>query len=499
MIVFILFGIRIGGVLYNPMSTKLQQIAAKASTVVIQLMGIQVDISGVVITLITRAGTPAPLQVAEACSGMKIMMAFVALGALMAYMARRPWWHRPTLLLATFPIAIAANFFRVVLMGLAHYFGKPELVQGIWHDMTGLLMLPVAFGLFYLLHWIMSKLVVVEVTDEQGEVIASSDQGPRSDFIADAREFFERVGGGIASIGQGLANPDKGLKPWLRRIMPSLRERHFVIAATTMLVLAASWSIVNATVGAFFVKHPIPLKQALDRFPLEIASSDGNVWRVPEKYRKEAYVIPPEIEKTLGAKHPTRLRDGGAWAEGGEAKGVKDSADLLLQPQYIQRIYILTDESGRVADPRMTAYFFISYYTGEPDNVPHVPERCYLGSGHTQNVDVSGFPKLDIGMEKPLNVRRVQFIGQESITQRQIVSNVIYFFGFNGEFSGDHREVRLKLNSPFGKYAYYAKVEVKFPGIEDDQVHERAAEKLLADFVPIVVNDFFPDWPPADN
>ncbi len=472
-IFFILFAIRIGGVIYNPISSKMQQIAAYCAALVMQLVGMQADLTGVVITIFTHDHQQASLQVAEACSGMKILMAFMALGALIAYVVRRPWWHRGTLLLATIPIAIIANVIRVVTMGTAHYWGRPDLVSGWKHTATGLLMLPEAFLLFLLLHWVLCKLVVEE--DEEGNV------------VDDKRLNREPV--------RVTPNPDRRRSApentdWdFARIAGKLIQPHFMVVAGLLLLAAISWNAVNKAVGAFWVKEPVPLKHALDRFPARIDHAGGGYWQMDRDWVRAYGVLDEEIEQTLGAKHPTRLRPDGAWGDGIDPD--TDDPAMREEAQYIQRTYYLMGEDGEPVDRTMTALFFISYYTGEPDVVPHVPERCYLGGGYTENVDAGGYPEMDFAGHEDVSVRRVQFFGKSA---DQPPSNVIYFFGFNGQFEGNHNIVRLKLNTPLGKYAYYSKIEVKFPFIEDPQQHQEAAELLLKDFMPVLLQDFLPDW-----
>lgn len=60
-----------------------------------------------------------PLNVAEACSGLHLLFAFVALGVLMAFMHRTPLWERLLIMGSSIPIAIFCNFIRVTLMALA--------------------------------------------------------------------------------------------------------------------------------------------------------------------------------------------------------------------------------------------------------------------------------------------------------------------------------------------------------------------------------------------
>jgi exosortase/archaeosortase family protein len=60
-----------------------------------------------------------PLNVAEACSGLHLLFAFVALGVLMAFMYRAPLWERLLIMGSSIPIAIFCNFVRVTLMALS--------------------------------------------------------------------------------------------------------------------------------------------------------------------------------------------------------------------------------------------------------------------------------------------------------------------------------------------------------------------------------------------
>jgi len=101
------------------------------------------------------------LNVAEACSGMRLMMAFVALGVAMAYLSERPMWHRLVLLLATIPIAVFCNFVRVTVTGIIYVLIDPVYAHGGYHTLLGLAMLPLAFALYGLITFVLNKLVIV--------------------------------------------------------------------------------------------------------------------------------------------------------------------------------------------------------------------------------------------------------------------------------------------------------------------------------------------------
>jgi exosortase len=119
--------------------------------------------NGVIIDVFYHGKSLEPaLDVAEACAGMRLLMAFIALGVAMAYVHARPLWQRLVLLASTIPIAILCNIIRVTITGFIYVLIHPKYAQGIYHDMLGMAMLPLAFGLYGFLAWFMSSLFVDE-------------------------------------------------------------------------------------------------------------------------------------------------------------------------------------------------------------------------------------------------------------------------------------------------------------------------------------------------
>ena len=80
----------------------------------------------------------------------------------MAYLHVRPLWQRIILLISTVPIAILCNIVRVTITGFIYILIHPKYAQGIYHDMLGMAMLPLAFGLYGFLAWFMSSLYIEE-------------------------------------------------------------------------------------------------------------------------------------------------------------------------------------------------------------------------------------------------------------------------------------------------------------------------------------------------
>ncbi len=168
-IVYIVFAIPLPASIYNdltiPMRTHDAQIAAGILNLV---RGLEANANGVVIDVVYKGVRLEPgLDVAEACSGMRLLMAFLALGVAMAYLHYRPIWQRLVLMASTVPIALLCNIVRVTVTGFIYILWDPMYAQGIYHDMLGLSMLPLAFGLYGGLAWFMSNLVVEETVQQE--------------------------------------------------------------------------------------------------------------------------------------------------------------------------------------------------------------------------------------------------------------------------------------------------------------------------------------------
>jgi exosortase len=138
---FMLLMVPLPQTLVNVVAFPLQLIAAEWAVWSMQLTGIPVLLEGNIIHLATGK-----LFVAEACSGLRSLMALITLGVVFAHFFRggRPI-QQAVLVLSTIPIAIFVNAVRVALTGyLAHYFGQ-EIAGGFIHDFQGLITFSVAF------------------------------------------------------------------------------------------------------------------------------------------------------------------------------------------------------------------------------------------------------------------------------------------------------------------------------------------------------------------
>jgi exosortase len=91
------------------------------------------------------------VMVKDACSGMNSIFSLSAIGVFYAYTFRRDDKPRSLLLLLSIiPIAVIANFVRVITLVLIAYYAGPDALEGAVHDLTGIGLFVVALVLLAL-------------------------------------------------------------------------------------------------------------------------------------------------------------------------------------------------------------------------------------------------------------------------------------------------------------------------------------------------------------
>ncbi|MDY7011852.1 MAG: exosortase/archaeosortase family protein, partial [Planctomycetota bacterium] len=108
-ILFLLFALPIPELLYSRVAVPLQNIAASGAVMILKVLGVEITSTASSLDVISRSGVSHGLTVAEACSGMRLLMAFCALGVAMAYLDYKPIWQRLILVAAAVPIAVFCN------------------------------------------------------------------------------------------------------------------------------------------------------------------------------------------------------------------------------------------------------------------------------------------------------------------------------------------------------------------------------------------------------
>lgn len=125
-----------------------------AAIAVLQAFGYPIGGTGVMIQI-----GQYQLLVAAACSGLNSIVSLSAITLFYIYLMHRGERRIQTiLLLFVLPVAIAANFLRVLILILLTYYGGEAVAQGFLHDLAGVTIFLLALMLIFLIDKIVVKL-----------------------------------------------------------------------------------------------------------------------------------------------------------------------------------------------------------------------------------------------------------------------------------------------------------------------------------------------------
>ena len=127
------------------LSDPLQVLGASQSAWIIQTFGIPAIAQGNTILM-----SDIQLGVAEACSGLRMLMVFFAISAATVIISERARWEKLLILFSAIPIALISNIVRIVGTAVAHHYVSRESADLIFHDLSGWLMMPLAIVLLFL-------------------------------------------------------------------------------------------------------------------------------------------------------------------------------------------------------------------------------------------------------------------------------------------------------------------------------------------------------------
>ena len=124
------------------LSAPLQAQATETSQRLLQLLGLRAEAEGNVLILDgTRVG------VAEACSGLGMLLVLLGLATAMAFVRPRPTGDRLLLLGSAAPVAVAANVTRIAVTALFFRAVGSASARQVFHDAAGLVAFAAAFAL----------------------------------------------------------------------------------------------------------------------------------------------------------------------------------------------------------------------------------------------------------------------------------------------------------------------------------------------------------------
>ncbi len=117
---FLLFMIPLPKITIIYITFWLKLLAASAATEIVSAMGIPVLLEGAFISLPNGI-----LEVENACSGLRSLIALTAVGVIFAYFLPVSFFKKGILALTSIPIAVGANLIRIVILVLVSYLYSP--------------------------------------------------------------------------------------------------------------------------------------------------------------------------------------------------------------------------------------------------------------------------------------------------------------------------------------------------------------------------------------
>jgi exosortase len=164
-----------------------------SSTYVMQTLGMRVYSEGNVIVMDSHS-----IGVAEACSGLRMLVIFFALSTAVAMISQRAWWERLLVVLSAVPIALIANITRITVTGILFQVAGAEIAEKVFHDLAGWLMMPFGLALLGIESWILSRLFIQE------------DEVPLPPVTGFGLPAGGRPVGGLAAAGGARVKPGGG-------------------------------------------------------------------------------------------------------------------------------------------------------------------------------------------------------------------------------------------------------------------------------------------------
>jgi len=471
-IAFLVFGITVPEIVMNYLTYPLQDIAARGGYFIMRMAGINADLAGNVITVPdAKSGVGVPLNIAMACSGMRTVIGFLALGTTVALVVTRLWWKRVVLVALAVPVGVFLNAVRIAVLGyLSQY--NADLASGQAHMLIGTLLLVPGLLLYLFFVWSLNQ----AVPEQQAKPVAKK-----------------------SPPGKSTTTPPKQFN-W-----GALPKPAFVAATLLLLISAACLSGAISGFKLYTRKLPIQARFVCSSIPTKTAS-----W---EQVGADHLIGDPEELKTLGTENyltrtyvernpPPGQKPAGASMHIAYYTGqvdtvphVPDRCNVAAGAQIIggpwtirvplKRDEWLEDAAASSDTRRALGIPDATIYNARLGPDSHSPgSRVRLPRG-IENLELRVFEFQQPGEADP------QFAG--------------YFFIANGGLTSSAQGVRLLAFDLKSDYAYYMKVQFSTTRIKGGDDLAQLAGSILDEMLPDLML-CVPDWTevirgdyPADN
>ena len=164
-ILFLVFMLPLPGAVQGMARLQMQTLATRLSVFIIQTLGIASMAQGHRIEI---GGATEALDVAQACSGLRMMMMFFAMCVGAAFVVKKPVWEKLFIIASAVPIAVLGNVTRLVVTADSYKIAlqcpslmNPEQVLHFVHTWAGFVIeMPVGMLLVWIELSLLSKLLI---------------------------------------------------------------------------------------------------------------------------------------------------------------------------------------------------------------------------------------------------------------------------------------------------------------------------------------------------
>jgi exosortase len=455
-IAFLVFGITISEQIMIMITFKLQNVSAWGGYYMLALLGpmfgFTVSITGNNIEIVTSKGTTIPLAIAEACSGMRMVVAFIALAGAVALMSCSWWWQRTAVMLLAVPVAVAMNLVRIAVLGLLSLI-DPKLASGDAHIFIGTILLVPALMVFMAAVWSLDRIWIPGDGVKPGPTKAV---GPI--VLADRRTWAGLFGapmlGSIAILALSAAGLTgaislSGVVVRPKAIYPENGRALMAVSANAL----ASWEPLGSDT----------------RENAEIEETLGT-----KNYLTRTYVRRPGKG---GGDRPVRLQLHVAYYTG--------SIDTV--PHVPERCMVGAGWQI-AADPRIVP---LDLDETRWSRDPRDSEAMSLGYMRMRTGDGSDAPGRFVNLPKGIGEVRMQIT--PFIAPNGMKMHAGYFFIANGQVATTAFDVRRMAFDRKAKYAFYMKVQISSVEVANEKELAAESAALLDELMPELMR-CVPDW-----
>lgn len=134
----------------------LQSWATSSAVFCLELFGFEVVRQGNIIEIGNTS-----VAVAEACNGLRMVMAFFVITGLVVLLVKRTWWEKIIVFASSLPVALLCNTARLTITAIAFTVINGEKWEKVFHDFGGYAMMPLALAIIVGELWLLTRLTVM--------------------------------------------------------------------------------------------------------------------------------------------------------------------------------------------------------------------------------------------------------------------------------------------------------------------------------------------------